>query len=157
MGRYYEADTTVYGMMEEVIIDRMPNLRGIHIKVLIDPKPKIDKLRGAMVFASIKTTNNVEQFLTKDGHHLEGYDYIMFIHELPWELADEKSKKRIISHELRHCFLDEKGNCKTVKHDIEDFYAEVELNKDDSAWGQALGTIAMAKYEQMKEEEKASK
>jgi len=157
MGRFNEADQSVYEMMEELMIDRMPNLRGIHIKILMDSKVKIDKLRGAMVFASIKTTNDVEQFLTKDGHHIGGFDYIMFIHELPWELADEKSKRRIISHELRHCFIDDKGNCKTVKHDIEDFYAEVELNKDDPAWGQALGTIAMAKYEQMKEEEKMNR
>jgi len=157
MGRFYEADQSVYDLVEDLMIERMSYLREYHIKILMDPKVKIDKLRGAMVFASIKTTNDVEQFLSKDGHHLGGFDYIMFIHELPWELADEMNKKRILSHELRHCFIDDKGNCKTVKHDIEDFYAEVELNKDDPAWAQSLGTIAMAKYEQMKEEEKANK
>jgi len=157
MGRFYEADQSVYDMMEDLMIDRMPHLRAVNIKILMDPKPKIDKLRGAMTFASIKTTNAVEKFLTMDGHVLGGQDYIMFIHELPWGLANEDYKKRIVSHELRHCFIDNKGNCKTIKHEIEDFFAEVDLNKDDSAWGQALSTIAMAKYEQMKEEEKANK
>ena len=99
----------------------------------------------------------IDIVLTKDGHHLGGFDYIMFIHELPWELADDNNKRRILSHELRHCFIDDKGKCKVVKHDIEDFYAEVDLNKDDPAWAQALGTIAMAKYEQIKEEEKMNR
>jgi hypothetical protein len=157
MGRFQEADQSVYDLMEDLMIERMPHLREIHIKILMDSKAKIDKLRGAMVFASIKTTNHVEQFLSKDGHHLGGFDYIMFIHELPWELASDEDKKRIISHELRHCFIDEKGKCKTVKHDIEDFYAEVELNQDDQAWGSTLSTIAMAKYEQMKEEDKMNR
>ena len=157
MGRYYDADPSVYEMMKSLVSERTPSLVAVRIKILMDPKVKIDKLRGAMVFASIKTTNDVEKFLTHDGHNLGGYDYIMFIHELPWELANDTNKRRIISHELRHCFIDDKGNCKTVKHDIEDFYAEIELNKDDPAWGQALCTIAMAKYEQMKEEEKANR
>ena len=157
MARFNEADPSVYDMMMDIIIDRMSYLRDYHIKILVDSKVKIDKLRGAVVFASIKTTNDVEQFLTKDGHHLGGFDYIMFIHELPWELADNENKKRILSHELRHCFIDDKGKCKVVKHDIEDFYAEVELNKEDPAWAQSLGTIAMAKYEQMKEEEKMNR
>ena len=72
-------------------------------------------------------------------------------------MADEKNRKRILSHELRHAFIDENGNYKIIRHDIEDFYVEIEANKDDPMWGQALSTIAMAKYEQMKAEEKANK
>jgi hypothetical protein len=123
----------------------------------MDSKPKIDKLTDRMTFASVKTTNEVERFLTVDGHNLNGFDYIMFVSDLVWQLAGDKDKKRIISHELRHCFLDDKGNYKIVKHDIEDFYAEIELNKDDPMWAQSLGTVAVAKYEQMKEEAKANR
>lgn len=158
MVRYYEADQSVYALTEEVIEERFGgSLNAAKIKVLMDSKPKIDKLTERMMFASIKTTNEVERFLTSDGHNLDGIDYIMFICDLVWELAGEKDKKRIISHELRHCFLDDKGNYKIVKHDIEDFYAEIELNKDDPMWGQVLSTVAVAKYEQMKEEAKANR
>ncbi|MHA2217652.1 MAG: putative metallopeptidase [Candidatus Hodarchaeales archaeon] len=157
MGIYYEADQSVYEIMDSLIYERFGDLRPATIKILMYSKPKIDKFRGIMTFASIKTANEVERFLSKDGHHIEGTDYLMFINDLVWELAGDQDKHRIISHELRHCFIDEKGNFKIIRHDIEDFYAEVRINEDDPMWGQALSTVAMAKYEQMKAEEKATR
>lgn len=155
MSRYYDAEPSVYDLKDEIVHERFGNsLSAANIKILMDSKPKIDKLTQRMTFASIKCANEIEKFLTKDGHNLEGIDYIIFLSDLVWELANDADKKRILSHELRHAFLDEKGNYKTVKHDIEDFYAEVELNKDDPMWGQALSTVAIAKYDQMKAEAK---
>ena len=157
MGRYYEADNSVVVLMNKLIDDRFKSLAAAKIKAVMDSKPKIDKLRNAMTFAYIKTANEVEKYLTKDGYNLGGMDYFIFINDLVWELANDKDKERIMSHELRHAFVDEKGNYRVVRHDIEDFYEEVKLNEDDPMWGQALGTIAMAKYEQLKAEEKANK
>ena len=158
MGRYYEAEASVYNLMDELIEERFGNtLRAATIKVLVDVKPKIDKFTNRITFASIKGANEVEKFLTMDGHNLAGIDYIIFISELVWELAGGGDKKRILSHELSHTLLDEKGNYKTVRHDIEDFYSEVQFNKDDPMWGQALSTIAIAKVEQMKADAKANR
>lgn len=158
MARYYEADASVYNLMDELIEERFSNtLIATSIKVLVDSKPKIDKLTNRITFASIKCANEVEKFLSMDGHNLAGIDYLIFISELVWELANDKDKKRILSHELSHTFLDEKGNYKTVRHDIEDFYTEVRLNEDDPMWGQALSTIAIAKVEQMKADAKANR
>jgi len=159
MGRFYEADKSVTDLIDRLIYDeeRFPYLKAAVIKAVMDSKPRIDKLTNRITFAYIKTTNEVERFLTRDGRNLEGIDYIMFINDIVWELASDKDKKRIISHELRHTFLDDKGNFKIVKHDVEDFYAEIKLNEDDPMWGQSLGTIAIAKIEQMKEEAKANK
>ena len=151
MSRYYEADVVTKTLFTQVREERFEGLGEAKIKLIMNLKPKIDKPRGAMVFASIKPTNEVEKYLTEQE---SGYDYFVFINGLVWDLADEKNRKRILSHELRHCFIDDKGNYKTIKHDIEDFFAEVRLNEDDPMWGQALSTIAMAKYEQMREEER---
>jgi hypothetical protein len=157
MSRYYEAPQEVYLIMDEVMEERFRELRVAKIRLVMDTKPKIDKLRNRVIFAYIKLANEVERFLTKDGHNLSGMDYFIFINDMVWELAGESDKKRIISHELRHCFVDEKGEYKIIKHDIEDFYEEVRLNEDDPMWGQALGTIAMAKIDQMKAEAKANR
>ena len=158
MGRYYEADAVVYNLMNEIVDERFGNtLRAATIKILMDSKTKIDKLTNRITFASIKGANEVEKFLSRDGHNLAGIDYIIFLSDLVWELADDKSKKRIMSHELRHAFLDDKGNYKIVRHDIEDFYAEIKLNEEDPMWGQALSTVAVAKIDQMKAEAKANK
>jgi len=157
MSRYEEATDSMYNLLDSIIDERFGNLRATKIRILLDSKPKIDKLNNRMTFAYIKLTNEVEKFLTTDGHNLNGIDYIMFLNSLVWELADDKDKRRILSHELQHIFIDEKGNYKVIKHDIEDFYAEVEFNKDDPMWGQALSTVAIAKLEQIKAEEKANR
>lgn len=157
MSRFYEADQKVQDLTGKILYERFPALRGAKIKVVMDTKPKIDKLRNVMKFAYVKLANEVEKFLSKSGVSLNGLDYLMFINDLVWELASDKDRTRIISHELRHAFVDEEGNYKLVKHDIEDFYAEIELNKDDPMWGQALSTIAVAKFEQLKAEERAQK
>lgn len=159
MGRFYEADQSVKDLMNTLIYDddRFPNLKAATIIIVMDSKPKIDKLTNTVTFASIKLANEVEKFLTKDGHNLEGVHYITFINDIVWELANDKDKKRILSHELRHTFLDDKGNFKIIRHDIEDFYAEIKINEDDPMWKQALGAVAIAKVEQIKEEAKADR
>jgi len=159
MSRYYEADDSVIEVMNKLIYEdnRFNNIKAATIKVVMDSKPKIDKLNGKVTFAYIKNANEVERFLTKSGQEIEGVDYILFINDLVWELADNKNKKRIVSHELCHTFLDDKGNFKLVKHDIEDFYEEVKINEDDPMWGQSLATIAMAKIDQIKEDSKANR
>lgn len=157
MGRYYEADQEIYALMDSLIDEHFGLLRNAKIKILMDTKPKINKLTGRVNFASIKTTNEVEKFLTMDGQNLEGFDYIMFIGELVWSLAEDQDKTRIVRHELRHCFMDEKGNYKVIPHEVEDFFIEIELNQDDPRWGQKLGEIVRIRYEQMKAEEKAAR
>jgi hypothetical protein len=154
VSRYYEADVNTKTLFTQVREERFEGLVGAEFKLIMDSKPKIDKLRGEMVIASIKPTNEVEKYLTENN---SSYDYFIFTNGLVWDLASEKDKKRILSHELRHCFIDDKGNYKTIRHDIEDFYAEIKLNEDDPMWKQSLSTIAMAKYDQMKEQEKANK
>jgi len=156
MGRYYHAEQSVYKVMEDLIYEdeRFPELRAANVKIIMDSKPKIDKLSQKLEFASIKTTNQVERYLTKTGDATEGFDYFIFINEIVWELASAVDRKRIMSHELQHTFLNDKGDYKLIKHDIEDFYAEVEFNKEDPMWRQSLGTVAIAKIDQLKEEAK---
>lgn len=153
MGRYYDAEREVYEILNELISTRFNNLRNTRFKIFMDRKPKIDKLLRKIVFAYVKLPNEVERHLTEEIAGSE-IDYFIFINELVWSLASDKDKRRILSHELRHCFIDDKGNYKIIKHDIEDFYEELKLNEDDPMWAQSLGTIALTKYEQLKEEAK---
>lgn len=153
MGRYYDAEREVYEILNELISTRFNNLRNTRFKIFMDRKPKIDKLLRKIVFAYVKLPNEVERYLTEEIAGSE-INYFIFINELVWSLASDKDKKRILSHELRHCFIDDKGNYKIIKHDIEDFYEELKLNEDDPMWAQSLGTIALTKYEQLKEEAK---
>lgn len=155
MGRYYEADDTAKNLMEDLLEERFEGFKHANIKVIMDRKFKIDKLSNRVTFASIKTTNDVEKYLTIN-HPIRvyGYDYFIFINELVWELASVENKKRIMSHELRHMVIDNQGNYKVRRHEVEDFFAELELNSDDPKWGSKLSSLVLIKYEQMKEEAK---
>jgi hypothetical protein len=155
--RYYEAEANEYVLLIGLIKERFSYLANSKIRLLMDRKPKIDKLKGVMVFAMIKLANEVEKFLSEANQSTDGVDYIIFVNDFVWAMSNVKDKKRILSHELRHAFVDDEGNYKIVRHDIEDFYAEIKLNEDDPMWGQALSTVAMAKFDQMKAEEKAAK
>lgn len=155
MGRYYEADDDAKNLMESLLEERFPEFRHANIKVIMDSKLQIDKLNNKVKFGYIKSTNDVEKYLTSDyPARSYGYDYFIFLNELSWELASAENKKRIVSHELRHMAFDNQGNYKVRKHEIEDFYDEIELNTDDPRWGADLASLVLIKYEQMKEEAK---
>jgi len=154
MGRYYEASSSVYNLLSGLVDERFNHLTNTKFKIFMDTKTRVDKLTERVVLAYIKLTSEVERLLTQDDIGGDGVDYFLFLNSLVWELANDVDKKRILSHELRHCFIDDKGNYKLIKHDIEDFYEELKLNEDDPMWAQALSTIAIAKLEQLKREAK---
>jgi len=58
---------------------------------------------------------------------------------------------------MRHVFVDEKDKAKLVGHEIEDFYQEIELNKDDPEWGRKLVRLMTDVYDQEKEMSKPNK
>jgi len=154
MGRYYEASSSVYNLLGSLVDERFNHLTNTKFKIFMDTKTRVDKLTERVVLAYIKLTSEVERLLTQDDIGGDGVDYFLFLNSLVWELANDVDKKRILSHELRHCFIDDKGNYKLIKHDIEDFYEELKLNEDDPMWAQALSTIAIAKLEQLKRDGK---
>ena len=149
--RYYKVDKEVTRLLDKVKAKRFSYLEEeeITFKVLMDSKIKVDPKRGSMVLARIRPLSEVELYLVESTGKS---DYFIFLNPVVWELASKKDKIRILSHELRHVYLkDEKR--KTIKHDIEDFVAEIKLNKDDIDWGKKLCTKAMEEIERRKEEE----
>jgi hypothetical protein len=91
------------------------------------------------------------KFFSKDNVAIEGYDYLLIVDKKAWELANPLDRGRLIAHEFKHVFVDEKGAPKLVGHEIEDFYSEIEINKDDPEWARKLTTITLDVYEQEKE------
>lgn len=156
MSRFYEPDQDTIDLVEEIIRERFPYLRNANIISIMDGKERISKTNDTVEFAYIKRANDMENFLvhSMDGNidEDENVDYFMFLHSLVWEISSVDNKKRIISHELRHTFLDEKGRYKLVAHEVTDFYAEIKLNSEEPRWGQDLAEIVRLTYEQRKED-----
>lgn len=155
MNRYIDCDESLVEVFLDVLQERFPVYQNFSFKLVFDTKRRISA--GKIVLANIETTSDKIKYFSRDNIAVNGYDYIVIVDKKAWELASLVDKKRIISHELRHVFIDEKGTPKIIGHEIEDFYAELKLNEDDPEWARKLSTIVNDIYDQEKELIKASK
>ncbi len=155
MNRYIDCDESLVEVFLDVLQERFPAYQNFSFKLVFDTKRRISA--GKIVLANIETTSDKIKYFSRDNIAVNGYDYIVIVDKKAWELASLVDKKRIISHELRHVFIDEKGTPKIIGHEIEDFYAELKLNEDDPEWARKLSTIVNDIYDQEKELIKASK
>lgn len=155
MLRYEDADDSLVGVFLDVMEERFPQYQYLNFKLVYDLKKRIKG--GKIVLANIELANAKIKYFSQDDKALEGYDYVIFVDKKAWGLAGDKDKKRLISHELRHVFIDEKDNPKLIGHEIEDFYHELKLNEDDPEWGRKLGRLVTDVYEQEKDMAKMKK
>lgn len=153
--RYIDCDDEFVQCFLDVVEERFPSYINLNIKLLFDTKKRVSG--GQVVLASIHTTSAMAKFFSKDDTATEGYDFVLVVDRKAWELSNQLDKKRLISHELQHIFIDEKGKPKLVGHEIEDFYQEIEWNKDDPEWRRNLAIQAIAMYDQEKEMAKNTK
>jgi hypothetical protein len=154
--RYEDADDSLVEVFLKVAEERFPNTcANLNIKLMFDTKRRVRK--GKICLASVEIANDKVKYFTKHEVEVGGYDYIITVDKKAWELANEKDRIRLISHELRHVFVDENGKRKLIPHDIEDFVVEVKLNEDDPDWGFKLSTLVTDVYEQEKELKKLDK
>ena len=155
MSRFIETDDDLVEVFLEVMGQRFPSLVQLKVKLIYDTKRRVKQ--GEIVLATTELASEKIKFFSKDDVALDGYDIVITFDRKAWELSDNKNKRRIMSHELRHIFIDEQGKVKLVPHDISDFRAEQKLNVDDPDWCFKLATLVNDVYEQEKEMVKQSK
>jgi hypothetical protein len=154
--RYEDANESLVEVYLKVAEESFPNTcANLNIKLMFDTKRRVS--RGKLILASVEIASEKIKYFTKNEVELDGVDYILIVDKKAWELANEKDETRLVSHELRHVFVDETGKRKLLPHDIEDFAAEVKLNVDDPDWGNNLATLVTDVYEQEKELKKLDK
>ncbi len=154
--RYEDTNESLVELYLKLAEERFPNTcANLNIKLMFDTKRRVS--RGKLILATIEIASEKIKYFTKNEIELDGVDYILIVDKKAWELASEKDRTRLVSHELRHVFVDETGKHKLLPHDIEDFVAEVKLNTDDPDWGGKLATLVVDVYEQEKELKKLDK
>ena len=145
--RFEDATQDVYDVFREVKIEHFPELRNAGILILFDKKKR--QSGGRIVLGRIQKANELVKKLTD--HEIEdGYDYIMYIDKRAWEHSAEVDRVRLIRHELRHTLVDFDSRTTPYKlrgHTIEDFYEEIELNRDDSRWAERMAEVVASVYE----------
>jgi len=143
MIRYEDVSQDEYVILNEVRDRWFSELAGAEIKMIFDTKKR--KSAGKIVLARIKKPSEVEKFLCT-----EPVDYIMFIDQNAWTLADSEDKVRLIRHELRHTDvdIDAAKPYKLRGHTVEDFYREIDLNSEKPRWSEELGLLTDMRYEE---------
>jgi len=149
MIRYEDGDDALLTVFFDVMENRFPHLQYLNFKLVYDFKKRIKA--GKTILANIELASPKIKYFSQDEKAAEGYDYILFIDKKAWELSNDKDKKRLISHELRHVFIDERDKPKLIGHEIEDFYQEMKLNEDDPEWARNLVRLITDVYDQEKE------
>jgi hypothetical protein len=146
--RYEEADENLTEVFLNVLEKNFPFYQNFKFKLLFDLKKRVSQ--GKLVLASIELPGPKLKFFSRDKIAAEGYDFIIIVDRKAWELSGEQARTKIIRHELRHVEISEDGSVKLVGHEIEDFYAEIEANKDDPEWRRKLVVLVNDVYEQEK-------
>lgn len=155
MNRYVEVSDDVVEVFLNVLEERFPSLVQLKTKLIFDTKRRVKQ--GKIVLASVELASEKLKFFSKDNMAVDGYDVVITFDAKAWDLASDADKKRVMSHELRHIFIDENGNPKIIEHDVSDFRAEQKLNADDPDWSLKLATLVNDIYEQEKDMAKQSK
>lgn len=155
MLRYEDCNDDLVEVFLDVLEERFPAYGNLKFKIIFDLRKRISK--GSIVFATVELASQKIKHFTRDNIAAEGYDYVLTVDKKAWEVSTPADRKRLISHEMRHVFIDEKGVPKLLGHEIEDFYAELKLNEDDPEWARKLSVFVHDLYEQEKELKKESK
>lgn len=157
MSKFEEVPENVITMLNDLVRESFPVLLNARIKVLFLMNKK--KSSGNLVLGSMCKATPREYYLTSSPNGDDGWNYIMILDGNVFPSLDEEDQKRIIRHELNHASidLDAKDPFKIVGHEIEDFYKEVEYNKDEPRWKERVFAIADQIYEKIEENKKAEK
>lgn len=136
-----EAPQKIQDIANAVKNEHFPELKNANIFYCYNDKQR--KRNNKITFATISTMGARMRLMTATDVMPDGYDYWMELDGKLFEALEEPDVIRIIRHELRHCYNDPKGRnqWRLVAHDYEDFYDEVDLNRDDPKWGQRVYAV----------------
>jgi len=147
MIRYEEVTEHCIQLTQDIIANHFPDLTDIKIKFLFDTKKRTHG--GRLVLGKCQKPNELTRhFSLPETKDPDGYQYVITIDKVAWELAEDTDRIRLLRHELRHVDViqDEETRYRILPHNIEDFVEEVELNADDPDWARKVGAAAKMMY-----------
>lgn len=137
-----------YEILTEVLTEHFPELINCKIAIIFDNKKRLSG--GNVVISSIQKPNEMLRFFTiDDSDSDEGYNYVIRIDKKAWNNIEKIDKERIIRHELRHTLvnLDSNDPYKIIGHSVNDFFEEIDLNKNDPRWNIRISELIEYLYD----------
>ena len=150
--KYEDVPEIIYELYEKIKVNHFPYLANAKILFLINKRKMVKK--GNVVLGKITKPSELVRYLSRNEAPEDGYDYILLLDSKLIRHCEEADIERVLRHELRHTFFDSDSNnpYKLIDHDFSDFYAEVELNKDDPTWANRVSKIVSLIYHQEKDQ-----
>jgi len=154
MSKFEEVSDDVVKMMDDLIRSDFPTILNARIKPLFNMKKKTSN--GMLILGTMSKTTPILNYLTSSPSGDDGYNYIMFLDGNVFPVLDLADKKRVIRHELNHVLidLDSTNPYKVIGHEVEDFFKEIEYNKDEPRWKERVFAIAESIYASEEDEAK---
>ena len=158
MAVYEPVSVDVTEKLEEVRLAHFTELGDARIGVIFDTREK----RKNFIAKIVKPNEILRYYTSDEAGEEDGYDYIIILDQIVW-LSDgisDADRTRILRHELRHAdFKPEKktrkGQYALKKHDVEDFYIEIELaqQEGDGRWLERVKITADSIYDMLEDRE----
>jgi hypothetical protein len=151
--KYEHVPDHIIELYEKIRAEHFPHLGNAQILFLISKKKMMHK--GSIALGKIARPSELVKFLSQEEAPEHGYDYVMFLDGKLITHCEDRDIEKVLRHELRHTFFDSDSLTnpyKLVDHDFSDFYAEVELNKDDPTWAQRVSHTVSLIYDQEKDQ-----
>ena len=149
---YEECPQSVIDFSKEVLEKNYPELSDVRYTVLYDVSGKKHRW-----LAKIYKASEMLRFFTGDITNTDdGLDYIVVVDKVFYssEVITDLDRMRLFRHEFRHIYYDpekktRKAQYKLCKHDVNTFYAEIELNtaEGEPRWEEKMSEIYMGLFE----------
>ncbi len=150
--RFEGAVTQDLDLLDKVIQQGFPELQIARFLIYMDTKKR--KSKGKYIIARIKKNNEEMRIATMDDSGLE-YHYSIFLDNYVWQNLDEKDQIRTLRRLLAQCDIDHDNTNDPYKmkdFEVQDFYSEIEFNKDDNRWLERVNLTAESLYDDEEEE-----
>lgn len=146
--KYDEAPDSIYELYSKLRSQYFPHLANAKVLLLVNKKKMLHK--GDIFLGKIVKPNELAKFLSRNEAPADGYDYIILLDGKLIQHCEPSDMERVLRHELRHTFFDpeSKSPYKLIDHDFNDFYDEVEINKDDPTWSKRVSQTVSLIYHQ---------
>lgn len=145
MGRFEDAPEQVVALVNKIRTETFRQLNSAKIKVLYDTKKRMSG--GKLVLGRMQKTNDLIKCLVMSETESD-IDYILCLDKACFENVEEADRIRLIRRVLQHCDVDFESNnpYKLRQFEIEEWFDEMEYNKDDPRWAERCTAVAESIY-----------
>lgn len=151
MSNYDVVEDDTLTLIDDIISEKFSILNGCLIQPILYTKKK--KTKGKYEITKLSKPNALIKHIYSIANNGNDMDYILIIYSEVFYALDDKDKMLSIIHALEYADVDTDNDdpYKLRGAEVETFYDELDLTKEDPLWQQRIQTIAESVYAKEKD------